>query len=101
MSVQGTSLTFYWDPAPEDEIGGTLTSFELSCSSDNGNDFDIELKSTADTVQIDEFLPDTDYTCTILASTNGGDGPTASISTTTEGNIISQSINTNYEHLCC
>ena len=85
MTVEGSSLTFVWSPPPEDEIGGTLTSYTLSCSSDNGDNFDIDVKGTAETIKIDEFLPSTDYTCTILASTNDGDGPTASVSITTEG----------------
>ena len=84
VGVSGTSLTFEWGPPP-DEIDEPLTSYTLACSSDNGVDFDITLKGTAETVTIDEFLPSTAYDCTILASTNGGDGPTASVSTTTEG----------------
>ena len=86
VRVEGSSLIFEWDPPLDDEIGGTLTSYTLSCSSANiSDDFEIQLKDTAGTIQIDEFLPETDYSCSILASNNGGDGPTASVSVTTEG----------------
>lgn len=84
MTVNGTSLTFKWGP-PADEVDEPLTSYTLACTSDNGDDFDIVVKGTAENITIDEFLPTTDYDCTILASTNGGDGPEASLSTTTQG----------------
>lgn len=82
ISVDKTTLHFEWDP-PDDD--GTLVSYTLSCSHEGDNDFDVEL-NIIEEITIDEFLPSTTYECTILATTNGGDGPTASQSATTEGN---------------
>lgn len=85
ISVEKTTLHFEWDPPADDEIGGILVSYTLSCSHEGDNDFDVDLE-VIEEITIDEFLPSTTYECTILATTNGGDGPTATQSATTEGN---------------
>lgn len=89
ISVEKTTLTFEWDPPAEDERGGTLVSYTLACNNDDDGDdaFEVDL-NVIEKITVDEFLPSTSYTCTILASTNGGDGPTASVSATTESNTI-------------
>ena len=85
VSIEKTTLTFVWDPPANDEIGGTLISYTLACTDDNDSDngFEVDLK-VIEKITVDEFLPSTDYTCTIYASTNGGDGPTASVSASTD-----------------
>ena len=87
VSVKKTTLIFEWDPPADGEAGGVITSYTLACTDENNDDFEIEL-NVIEKIAIDEFLPSTTYTCTILASTNAGDGPTASVTTTTEGRSL-------------
>lgn len=84
VTVEKTTLIFEWDPPLEDEIGGVLTSYTLACSNNNSDNFEIKL-NVIEKITISEFLPSTTYDCTILASTNAGDGPTASVIATTDG----------------
>ena len=86
VTVENTSLRFEWDPPADDKIGGTLISYTLTCSDTDDENFEVELKVIGN-ITLDEFLPSTAYTCTIFASTNGGDGPTASVTATTDGII--------------
>lgn len=87
VSVENTSLSFEWDPPAEDERRGVLVSYTLSCSGPNDEGFETDL-NVIEAVSLDEFLPSTNYSCTIYASTNGGGGPTASVSATTDGKSI-------------
>lgn len=86
VSVEKTSLSFEWDPPVDNE---TLLSYTLSCSDEDGDGFEVELK-VIERITVDEFLPSTTYTCTILATTNGGDGLTAEVSATTDGKYVNR-----------
>jgi len=85
VSVENTSLSFQWDPPADNETGGTIIFYTLSCwAGDEG--FEAKLNVIED-ITLDEFLPSTTYTCTLSTSTNGGEGPTASVTATTDGEI--------------
>ena len=71
---------------PADE-GIIIQYYTLSCSPESGGGgFEAKL-NPIETVNLDEFLPSTTYTCTISASTNGGAGPTASVTARTDGEV--------------
>lgn len=87
VSVENTSLSFQWDPPADNETGGTIIFYTLSCTGTGNDGFEAKLNVIED-ITLDEFLPSTTYTCTLSASTNGGEGPTASVTATTDGTIF-------------
>ena len=79
---RGTGLYFRWD-APADNI--RIISYTITCYISSELTISITL-NPVNSVTLDEFMPSTTYTCSIYASTTGGDGPsTSSVNVTTEG----------------
>ena len=89
ISVEGVAVTLAWSPPP-DTPG--LLSYTLYCSND---ETDVVVK-TIQSFTLEELRPNILYSCYILASTSGGDGPPAPFSFMTEG----LNLKTTYQLVC-
>ena len=70
-----TSLRFTWSlPAPSDR-NGAITDYTIQCSTGSTTQFSQTVSSPTYTAS--GLSPYTNYTCSVLASTSVGDGPSA------------------------
>ena len=86
MAVDTTALRFRWNPPIQQERNGIITSYTLTCTPELLlDDFPREFDEPGE-VTINGFLPGTNYTCSIYASNDVGNGPSiARNATTMEG----------------
>ena len=82
IDVTGTTLELSWDqPAPELR-SGLIRFYTLVCSSGGQPAITFSLKNVT-MFSLDDFTLDTEYTCSVSASTSGGTGPSTSATSTT------------------
>ena len=70
--VDGISLSFSWDPPVGDRL--IIISFTVSCSVGGVVQFGAIFKEIYQ-ITLHELMPSTDYSCSVYASTSGGDSP--------------------------
>ena len=85
IAVSMTSLVCTWSPPDEALQTVSITSYTLSCNTNNETVVDLTLKATVFEISIDLFSSATTYTCTVLASNSAGNGPSSTLNITTEG----------------
>lgn len=79
---RGTGLYFRWD-APEGSI--TILSYTITCYISSDLAINVTL-NPVNSITLDEFMPSTTYTCSMLGSSSGGKGPSTNrVNVTTEG----------------
>ena len=82
--MDGLSLNFSWQPPTGDRV---ILSYTLRCSVNGTIEFSVQLNSVLQII-LDELKPNITYSCTVYASSSGGDGPsTAPVSAMTEGRM--------------
>ena len=81
VTVTGVAATLTWNPPP-DTVG--LLSYTLSCWVDGTELVRVVVKPIQE-FTLEELIPATSYACTLLASTSGGNGPSAPFIIATEG----------------
>lgn len=79
IDVTGTTLEFSWEQPAEELRSGLIRYYTLICSS--GVTFYL---NNVTMFSVDDYILDTEYTCTLSASTSGGEGPITTASATTE-----------------
>ena len=85
MSVTDTMICLSWNPPPESEQNGVIVSYTLACTIDDEPSISHKVKNFVLNFCADLYLTNQDFSCSVLASTTAGDGPTTeSITMTTE-----------------
>ena len=79
--MTGVAVNLTWNPPPNTPA---LLSYTLFCSINTIEVVSAVLKATQ-AFTLEELRPGTLYSCSLLASTSGGDGPNALFSFNTEG----------------
>ena len=82
LSDSSTSIIFTWS-APV-KPNGVITGYTLQCRSAVGETHLLHLMSSQTTTVLNGLLPYTNYSCSIRAHTNIGEGPAATIIVNTE-----------------
>ena len=80
--VTRVAVSLEWNPPPD--TTGVITSYTLFCSIDGEEVLRVRMK-TVQFFTLEELNTATLYSCGMLASTSGGDGPPAVFSFETEG----------------
>lgn len=70
------SLTFRWDP-PYDSNDLTINTYTVTCTPVFQEAIEATVDASITVVIIDKFLPGTNYTCSVYATNDVGDGSTA------------------------
>ena len=82
VSIGSRNVTLSWTLPDEDGRNGMITSYTVTCSDSNG-----VLVNTLTTVDLsatfEDLSPYSFYTCSIFATTSGGDGPATTLNFTT------------------
>jgi len=81
IAVSPRSLEFSWRPPIEAQRNGVIVGYTLSCQP-NSHDLPATFIS-AGRYTLPGFAPATQYSCSIYASTSGGNGPLAYGTSTT------------------
>ena len=74
MYVNGTSITLTWSSPLEEERNGIIISYTVSCSGGSGDNFLVTLNPIF-VIQFYSLCPNTEYSCSVAASTAVGIGP--------------------------
>lgn len=70
-SAEGLSISLTWSP-PEGDL--LILSYTLSCTVDGEIVIEVVL-NPIQALTLDELLPSTTYSCSLIATTSGGDSP--------------------------
>ena len=75
---------FSWQPPPPDQQNGLITRYDIVCtpSSDSGEPVN-SMSNGALNATVGMFIPATQYSCTITASTSAGTGPGITVTVAT------------------
>ena len=85
-ATSSTSLLISWDRPNLDEMDGTLETFSVSCSPDEGNTVDAPADSLS--AGLFDLSPYTTYTCCVTAHTTAGmSGASCGSQTTLEDGV--------------
>ena len=76
-SVSPYTLSFFWNPPPEETQNGVITSYTLSCQPEQALPSLPVTYTAAGTYVISGFSAATLYNCSVFAATAGGSGPPA------------------------
>ena len=90
-TLEDTVVFLEWMPPAEDERNGVIISYTLTCMVDSTDILEYTMKGRRQQMYLGVYEEEADYSCDILASTSVGDGPTASVSFTTGGKLVSLS----------
>ena len=77
------SMTFSWAPPNATQRNGVITSYSLVCAPQTGVGSITMQYTQAGTFILEGFSPATTYICSIFASNSQGNGPVASMITST------------------
>jgi len=67
---------FSWQPLPPDQQNGVITRYDIVCTPSSGNGEPVNgMSNGALSATVRMFIPATQYSCTITASTSAGTGP--------------------------
>ena len=81
ISVSSRTFTLSWSPPLPSQRNGVITSYLINCSS--GDSIINTTKTSSTSLTITGLEPFTNYTCSVSAATNLGDGPAAENTTST------------------
>ncbi len=76
-------VLFNWSPLPSDQHNGVLTGYRLSCVSGSNTVLSFQYEPEEGSGIESGFTPATRYTCSVLATTAPGSGPSADITVVT------------------
>ena len=73
-------VDFFWEPPPLDQQNGIITAYDIVCTPTGGGqpvNFVVTDDVMSDTLNatVGMFIPATQYSCAITASTSTGPGP--------------------------
>ena len=75
---------FTWQPPPSDQQNGVITRYDIVCTPSSGNGEPVNGRSDgAFNATVGMFIPATQYSCTITASTSVGTGPGITVTVVT------------------
>lgn len=83
IDVSGTTLDLSWAQPALEQRSGVIRYYTLTCTPEGGQPTVFSLNNVT-IFSLDDFLVNTQYTCTLSASTSGGPGPTTSTTATTD-----------------
>ena len=88
--VGSRNVTLTWSLPDEEGRNGVIVSYTVACNDSNGN-LITTLMVTALSTTYEGLQPYSFYTCDVLATTSGGDGPAATLNFTTasDGKCVS------------
>lgn len=84
-TLDGTVLFLEWAPPTENRRNGVIVSYNLSCSINSNQVFELSLKATVEEIYLGIYRHESTYSCDISAATSAGNGPTATVSVMTGG----------------
>ena len=69
-------VLFSWQPPPPDQQNGVITGYDIVCTPSSGNGESVNgMTNGALDATVGMFIPATQYSCTITASTSALTGP--------------------------
>ena len=86
--LENTVVTFTWDAVAEGDRNGDIAYYTLRCKIGSEEQFSVNLTYTVEEISVGIYKVSSTYTCTISASTQAGEGPTASNPITAGGEQI-------------
>ena len=86
IEVSGTTLDLSWEQPAEELRSGLIRFYTLVCFLDGAGQRGFDLNDVT-LLSLDDFRVNTQYSCTLSASTSGGPGPTTSATVTTDSGM--------------
>ena len=83
--LNNTVLSLMWESVNENEQNVRILSYTLTCSIGSDVAFELNLTATVEEIELGVYEVDATYSCEIYASTSAGNGPSATITVTTDG----------------
>ena len=75
---------FSWQSPPPDKQNGVITRYDIACTPSSGSGEPVNGRSDgALNATVEMFIPGTQYSCTITASTSAGTGPGITVTVAT------------------